>query len=82
MVRRDFRPRNSRVASSPSVVGMVDSDRSQTSDVAVSHYNGLAASVQHRFNRGLQMQANYLYGHALDEVSNGGLKCLVEFYEF
>jgi|HubBroStandDraft_6_1064221.scaffolds.fasta_scaffold00069_24 hypothetical protein len=41
--------------------------------VGVSHYNGLSLSVQHRFARGLQMQANYLYGHSLDEVSNGGL---------
>ncbi len=57
-------------------VGGWDGRFGQVSDirtVAVSHYNGLAASVQHRFNRGLQMQANYLYGHALDEVSNGGL---------
>jgi len=41
--------------------------------VGVSHYDGLSASVQHRFAHGLQMQASYLYGHALDEVSNGGL---------
>ena len=41
--------------------------------VGVSRYNGLAFTVQHRFAHGLQMQANYLYGHALDEVSNGGL---------
>jgi hypothetical protein len=41
--------------------------------VGVSHYNGLNVSVQHRFARGLQMQANYLWGHSLDEVSNGGL---------
>jgi hypothetical protein len=40
---------------------------------AVSHYNGLSVSVQHRFAQGLQVQANYLWGHALDEVSNGGL---------
>jgi len=41
--------------------------------VGVSHYNGISFSVQHRFAHGLQMQANYLYGHATDEVSNGGL---------
>jgi len=41
--------------------------------VAISHYDGLAFTVQHRFAHGLQMQANYLWGHALDEVSNGGL---------
>ncbi len=39
----------------------------------ISHYDGLAASVQHRFAHGLQMQANYLWGHALDDISNGGL---------
>jgi hypothetical protein len=49
--------------------GTVDDIRT----VAVSHYNGLNLSVQHRFNHGLQMQANYLWGHSLDEVSNGGL---------
>ena len=41
--------------------------------VGVSHYNGLNFSVQHRFARGLQLQGNYLWGHSLDEVSNGGL---------
>jgi hypothetical protein len=41
--------------------------------VGISHYNGLSFTVQHRFAHGLQMQANYLYGHATDEVSNGGL---------
>ncbi len=41
--------------------------------VGVSHYNGLNLSAQHRFAHGLQMQANYTWGHSLDEVSNGGL---------
>ena len=45
---------------------------SEANTVAVSHYNGLNASVQHRFNHGLQLQFNYLWGHALDEISNGG----------
>jgi len=40
--------------------------------VGISNYNGLNLSFQHRFARGLQMQANYTYGHALDTVSNGG----------
>jgi hypothetical protein len=40
--------------------------------VGVSHYNGLNVSAQHRFNHGLQIQANYTWGHALDDVSNGG----------
>ena len=40
--------------------------------VGVSNYNGLNASIQHRFSHGLQLQFNYTWGHALDEVSNGG----------
>jgi hypothetical protein len=40
--------------------------------VGISSYNGLNLSVQHRFARGLQGQLNYSWGHALDEVSNGG----------
>jgi hypothetical protein len=42
---------------------------------AVSNYNGMVVSFQHRVGRwsnGL-FQANYTYGHALDEVSNGGI---------
>jgi len=38
----------------------------------VSHYNGLNASFQHRFAHGLQTQLNYSWGHATDDVSNGG----------
>jgi Carboxypeptidase regulatory-like domain len=45
---------------------------------AISNYNGLSLSVQHRFAHGLQLQANYLYGHALDEVSNGGLNPFID----
>ena len=45
--------------------------------VGVSNYNGLSASFQHRFARGLQMQASYTWGHALDEVSNGGLNSFI-----
>jgi hypothetical protein len=45
---------------------------SEANTVGISNYNGLNASVQHRFNHGLQMQFNYLWGHALDEISNGG----------
>lgn len=42
---------------------------------AVSNYNGLVVSFEKRFTRwGSGMfQANYTYGHALDEVSNGGI---------
>jgi hypothetical protein len=42
---------------------------------AVSNYNGMIVSFQHRFtgwSEGL-FQANYTYSHAFDEVSNGGL---------
>jgi len=38
----------------------------------VSNYNGLSFTAQHRFGHGLQMQANYTWSHALDEISNGG----------
>jgi hypothetical protein len=42
---------------------------------SVSNYHGMVASFQHRFSRWSQglFQANYTYGHALDEVSNGGI---------
>ncbi len=44
----------------------------QVETAAVSNYNGLSFTAQHRFSHGLQMQVNYTYSHALDEVSNGG----------
>jgi hypothetical protein len=42
---------------------------------AVSNYNGMVISFKHQFTRWTQgvFQANYTYGHAFDEVSNGGL---------
>jgi hypothetical protein len=43
--------------------------------VAVSNYNGMVTTFKHRVSRwshGL-LQINYTYGHAFDEVSNGGL---------
>jgi len=42
---------------------------------AVSNYNGMVVSFQHRFTLWTQglFQANYTYSHALDQVSNGGL---------
>jgi Carboxypeptidase regulatory-like domain len=42
---------------------------------AVSNYNGMVVSFEHRITRwgsGV-FQVNYTYGHALDEVSNGGV---------
>jgi carboxypeptidase family protein len=42
---------------------------------AVSNYNGMVVSFEQRFTRwgSCTFQANYTYGHALDEISNGGL---------
>ncbi len=45
------------------------------SSPGISNYNGIVGSFQHRFSRwtsGL-FQVNYTLGHALDEISNGGL---------
>ncbi|HJT01375.1 MAG TPA: carboxypeptidase regulatory-like domain-containing protein [Terriglobales bacterium] len=39
---------------------------------AVSNYNGVTVTVQRKFTNGLQLQGNYTYSHALDEISNGG----------
>jgi Carboxypeptidase regulatory-like domain len=51
------------------------SEVTQISTNAVSNYNGVVVSFEHRFSgwgQGL-FQANYTYSHAFDEVSNGGL---------
>jgi Carboxypeptidase regulatory-like domain len=51
------------------------SEVNQITTNAISNYNGMVVSIQHRFSgwgQGL-FQANYTYGHAFDEVSNGGL---------
>ena len=47
----------------------------QWSTRAISNYNGMVASFRHQFSGwgGGLVQVNYTYGHALDEVSNGGL---------
>jgi hypothetical protein len=47
----------------------------QLSTAGVSNYNGMVVSFQHRFTGWSQgvFQANYTFGHAFDEVSNGGL---------
>src|SRR5208282_1323143 len=42
-------------------------------DNGKSNYNGLTATVSHRFNRGFSANFNYTWSHALDDVSNGGL---------
>jgi hypothetical protein len=41
--------------------------------VGISNYSGLIVSVRHQFKTSFQMQANYTWSHALDEVSNGGI---------
>ncbi len=43
----------------------------EVSTPAVSNYNGLSVTAKHQFNS-LQVQANYTWSHALDEVSNAG----------
>jgi hypothetical protein len=48
------------------------SEVTDIASIAVSNYNGIVMSFRHRFSQGL-LQANYTYGHAFDEVSNGGL---------
>jgi hypothetical protein len=47
----------------------------QLTTAGISNYNGLVVSFQHRFTGWSQgiFQANYTYGHAFDEVSNGGV---------
>ena len=42
---------------------------------AISNYNGTVVSFEQRFTRwgNGMFQVNYTYGHALDEVSNGGI---------
>ena len=47
---------------------------------AISNYNGMVASFRHQFTRwgfGL-VQVNYTFGHALDEVSNGGVSSFTQ----
>ena len=45
---------------------------SEVKSGAISNYNGLVVSFVHR-SRNLQLQFNYTWSHALDEVSNGGI---------
>ena len=44
----------------------------QIYSAGISNYNGLTVSVQHHFSAGLQVQGNFSWSHALDEISNGG----------
>jgi len=75
----DFGPLSAKgLCTSPPVPPCADPAFGQVTEltfVGVSNYNGLVASFQHRFTRWGQgiFQANYTYGHALDEVSNGSV---------
>ena len=66
------------VCSSPPVPPCADPRFAGVTDItsiAVSNYNAMVVSFLQRFSRwgSGMIQANYTYGHALDEVSNGGL---------
>jgi hypothetical protein len=66
------------LCASPPVPPCADPRFSEVADIAsdaVSSYNGLVVSFEHRFTRFGQglFQGNYTYGHALDEVSDGGI---------
>ena len=66
------------LCTSPPVIPCADPRFSQVTAFntnAVSNYNGMIASFQQRFNRWGQgmFQTNYTFGHAFDELSNGGL---------
>ena len=43
----------------------------EVSNPGISNYNGLTVSVTRRFSQ-IQLQANYTWSHALDDISNGG----------
>ena len=43
----------------------------EVSTPAVSNYNGLSLTAKHQFNS-VQVQANYTWSHAMDEISNAG----------
>jgi hypothetical protein len=73
-----FGPFPAQLCSSPPVPPCADPRFSQVTEYttrAVSNYNGMIVSFEQRFNRWGQglFQVNYTYGHALDEVSNGGM---------
>jgi hypothetical protein len=69
-----FGPFPTALCTSPPIAPCADprfSGVTELRTVGVSNYNGLVVSLQHRFGQGV-IQANYTYGHALDEISNGG----------
>jgi hypothetical protein len=72
-----FGPFPAQLCSSPPVPPCADPRFGQVTEYttpAISNYNGMVVSFEQRFNRWGQglFQFNYTYGHALDEVSNGG----------
>ncbi len=73
-----FGPLPASLCASPPVPPCADprfSEVTQIATNAISNYNGMVASFQHRLSgwgHGV-FQANYAYSHAFDEVSNGGL---------
>ncbi len=44
----------------------------QYTSSGISNYNDLSAGFNQRMAYGFTIQANYMWGHAIDEVSNGG----------
>jgi Carboxypeptidase regulatory-like domain len=62
------------LCTSPPVLPCADPRFSQVTEittVGVSNYNGLIATVQHKFKEGV-LRANYTWSHAFDESSNDG----------
>jgi hypothetical protein len=47
---------------------------SQYSSSGIANYNGITASVNQRAFYGISFQASYTWGHANDDVSNGGIR--------
>jgi hypothetical protein len=74
----NFGPYPYQPCGSPAVAPCYDSRFGQVSQYAsdaISNYNGMVVSFEKRINRwgsGI-LQINYTYGHALDEISNGGV---------
>ena len=72
-----FGPFPGGLCTSPPVPPCADPRFGQVTEITtqgISNYNGMVVSFQHRLTGWSQgiFQANYTYGHALDEVSNGG----------
>jgi hypothetical protein len=66
------------LCTTPEVPPCADPRFSEVSAIAwdsISNYHGIVTSFQHRFSRWTSgvFQLNYTLGHALDEVSNGGV---------